>query len=347
MNLRRVVWAVALLGLFVCAFISYQIYQAVFADNTNFKNESKEVFIPSGAAMPEVRQMLEPHLKSWSNFVAVADRKGYSQRVKPGRYIILAGMNNNEIINVLRSQNSPVRVTFNNQERLADLAGRVSAQIEADSLELLTAFKDPEWLQKEGLSEETALTVFLPNSYEFFWNTSAKQFCERMLKESKAFWTDKRVGQAKTQGLTPHQAYALASIVQKETAQTSERPRVAGVYLNRLKKGMKLQADPTVIYAIKQYSGNYDTIIKRVLYRDLELDSPYNTYKYTGVPPGPIAMPDLSSLKAVLEPEDHDYIYFVADMERPGYHMFAETAAQHNQNKKAYIRWLNEQQIMR
>ena len=347
MNLKRVVWAVALLGLAICAYISYQIYQAVFADNTNFTNESKEVYIPTNGGMTEVKQVLEPHLKNWSRFVALADRKGYSQRVKPGRYIILAGMNNNEIINVLRSQNKPVRVTFNNQERLADLAGRVSAQIEADSLELLTAFRDPAWLQKAGLTEDTALTVFLPNSYEFFWNTSAEEFCERMLKESKAFWTEEREEQAKTQGLTPEQAYALASIVQKETAQTSERSRVAGVYLNRLKRGMKLQADPTVIYAIKKYSGKYDTIIKRVLYRDLELDSPYNTYKYSGVPPGPIAMPDLSSLNAVLEPEEHDYIYFVADMERPGYHMFAETAAQHNQNKKAYIRWLNEQKIMR
>ena len=347
MNLRRVVWAVALLGLGICAFISYQIYRAVFANNTNFSNQSKEVYIPTDARMSELKEQLSPMLKNWDNFVAVADRKGYSQRIRPGRYIILAGMNNNEIVNVLRSQNSPVRVTFNNQESLADLAGRVGSQIEADSLELLAAFTDPNWQREAGLNSDTALSAFLPNSYEFFWNTSAEQFCERMLKETKAFWTQERIDQAEAQGLSPQQAYALASIVQKETAQVSERPRVAGVYLNRLKKGMKLQADPTVIYAIKKYTGNYDTIIKRVLYRDLELDSPYNTYKYSGVPPGPIAMPDLSSLNAVLQPEDHDYLYFVVDLSRPGYHMFAETGAQHNQNKKAYIRWLNQQQIMR
>lgn len=347
MNLKRVVWAVVLIGLVVCAFISYQIYQAVLAVNTNFENESRVIYVPTGSGMAELEEVLSPHLKSWDYFVAVADQKGYSQRVKPGRYTLLAGMNNNEIVNMLRSQNEPVRVTFNNQERLADLAGRISVQIEADSLALLEAFQNPTWLSEMGLDDDTALTVFLPNSYEFFWNTSAEEFCQRMAKEHNNYWTDERVELAKAQGLTPEEAYALASIVQKETAKTSERPRVAGVYLNRLKRGMRLQADPTVIYAIKKYSGNYDTIIKRVLYRDLELDSPYNTYKYGGVPPGPIAMPDLSSLNAVLEPEDHKYLYFVADMERPGYHMFAETDTQHNQNKKQYIRWINAQGIRR
>ena len=347
MNLKRVVWAVALLGLVICGFISYQIYQAVFAVNTNFENESRAIYLPTGANLADLEEQLSPHIKNWDYFLAVAQRKGYVTRIKPGKYVLLAGMNNNEIVNTLRSQNTAVRVTFNNQETLGSLAGRISAQIEADSLSLLNEFSSGEWVQDLGLNEDTALSAFLPNSYEFFWNTSAEEFCNRMIKEHKAYWTEDRIDLAKQQGLTPVQAYTLASIVQKETAKASERPRVAGVYLNRLKKGIKLQADPTVIYAVKKYSGNYDTIIKRVLNRDLAVDNPYNTYKYAGLPPGPIAMPDLSALNAVLEPEEHDYYYFVADMERPGFHMFAKTLAQHNRNAQQYYKWINAQGIRR
>jgi UPF0755 protein len=168
-----------------------------------------------------------------------------------------------------------------------------------------------------------------------------------MLKEYKRFWNEDRLAKAKAQNMTPNEVVALASIVHKETAKVDERPRVAGVYANRLKAGMLLQADPTVIYAIKKETGNYDTIIKRVLYRDLEMDSPYNTYKYAGVPPGPITMPDISAVDAVLNPEKHNYYYFVANVEDFGYHMFAENIAQHNRNKEQYIRWLNEQKINR
>ena len=139
----------------------------------------------------------------------------------------------------------------------------------------------------------------------------------------------------------------MASIVHKETAKVDERPRVAGVYLNRLRTGMMLQADPTVIYALKLNSGNFDTIIKRVLYKDLELDSPYNTYKVTGLPPGPIAMPDITAIDAVLNPESHEYFYFVANVENFGYHKFAKTLAQHNRNKEQYVRWINSQKINR
>ncbi|PQJ14849.1 endolytic transglycosylase MltG [Aureicoccus marinus] len=347
MNLKRVVWAVALLGLVICGFISYQIYQAVFAVNTNFENERRAIYLPTGANLADLEQQLSPNIKNWNYFLAVAQRKGYVSRIKPGKYVLLAGMNNNEIVNTLRSQNTAVRVTFNNQETLGSLAGRISAQIEADSLSLLEEFTSGEWVDDLGLDEDTALSAFLPNSYEFFWNTSAEEFCKRMIKEHKTYWTEERIELAKKQGLTPVQAYTLASIVQKETAKASERPRVAGVYLNRLKKGIKLQADPTVIYAVKQYSGNYDTIIKRVLNRDLAVDNPYNTYKYKGLPPGPIAMPDLSALNAVLEPEEHDYYYFVADMERPGFHMFAKTLAQHSRNAQQYYKWINAQGIRR
>ena len=181
----------------------------------------------------------------------------------------------------------------------------------------------------------------------FFWNTNAEGFRSRMLKEYKKYWNVSRLNKAKDLNLTPAQVISLAAIVQKETVKNEERPRVAGVYLNRIKKGILLQADPTVIFAIKKETGNYDTIIKRVLYRDLEMDSPYNTYKYAGVPPGPITMPDISSINAVLNPEKHDYLYFVADVSNFGYHKFAETLRQHNRNKVQYIQWLNAQKVRR
>ena len=168
-----------------------------------------------------------------------------------------------------------------------------------------------------------------------------------MLKEYHTFWNADRMAKATALSLTKNEVVTLASIVQKETAKTDERPRIAGVYLNRLKNGMLLQADPTILYAIKKHTGNYDTVIKRVLYRDLEIDSPYNTYKYAGLPPGPITMPDISSVTAVLNAERHDYYYFVVDVSNFGYHKFARTLAQHNSNKATYIRWLNKRNIKR
>ncbi len=345
--LKKIVWAVALLGLLACGIFSYWIYNAVFAPNTSFETEEVLVHIPSDAGFAQVRSSLQPLLKNLSTFAAVADRKGYSTNVKPGRYALRKGMNNNEIINTLRSANLPVQVSFNNQESLPDLAGRIAQQIEADSLSLLQAFNDPGFLEETGFDAYSKLGMYLPNTYEFFWNTGAAEFRDRMKREYDRFWNEDRLEKARALGLSPKQVTALAAIVQKETVKVDERPRVAGVYLNRIRRGMLLQADPTVIYAIKKETGNYDTIIKRVLYRDLEMDSPYNTYKYAGIPPGPISMPDISSLDAVLNPESHDYLYFVADVSNFGYHIFAKTLMQHNRNKVQYTQWLNSQKVLR
>ncbi|SHG24580.1 endolytic transglycosylase MltG [Flagellimonas flava] len=347
MHLKKVLWATAILGLLVCGFIAYQIYSAIFSPNTSFNNEEAFVFIPSDVGFDELKEHLEPLVADLSSFEAVAERKGYITNIKGGKYSIKKGMNNNEIINSLRSGNIPVKVSFNNQESVAALAGRISEQIEADSISLLNAFDDKTFLSDSGFDSDTKLGMYLPNTYEFFWNTDAEGFRDRMHKEYERFWTAERKQKAKHQGLDPNQVISLAAVVQKETAKTDERPRVAGVYLNRIKKGILLQADPTVIFAIKKETGNYDTIIKRVLYRDLEMDSPYNTYKYSGVPPGPITMPDISSIEAVLNPEKHDYLFFVADVSNFGYHKFAETLAQHNRNKVQYIRWLNAQKVLR
>lgn len=347
MYLKKVLWAAALVGLLVCGFIAYQIYSAIFSPNTQFNNDEAFVYIASDATFADVTENLKPLVKDLSTFEAVAERKGYTANIKGGKYAIKKGMNNNDIVNSLRSKNIPVKVSFNNQESVAALAGRISLQIEADSLALLEAFDDAAFLADAGFDEDTKLSMYLPNTYEFFWNTGGKGFRDRMRKEYKRFWTEERLSKAKNIDLSPSEVVSLAAIVQKETVKSDERPRVAGVYLNRIKRGIRLQADPTVIFAIKKETGNYDTIIKRVLYRDLEIDSPYNTYKYTGVPPGPIAMPDISSIEAVLNSEKHDYLYFVADISNFGYHKFAETLAQHNRNKVPYIRWLNAQKVRR
>ncbi|MDO6605452.1 endolytic transglycosylase MltG [Arenibacter palladensis] len=347
MYIKKILLVIVIAGMLVGGAFAYMVYRAFFVPNTQFNNEVAYVFIPSNSDFEEVKAIMEPLLKDLNTFESAADKKGYSANIKAGKYTIKKGMGNNDIVNSLRSGNIPVKVAFNNQENLADLAGRISLQIEADSTALLSVFKESEFLKANGFNGKTALSMYIPNSYEFFWNTSAEGFRERMLKEYKRFWNDERIAKSKSLGLNSSQVITLASIVHKETAKVDERPRVAGVYLNRLSKGMLLQADPTVIYAIKLHTGNFDTIIKRVLYKDLELDSPYNTYKYAGLPPGPIAMPDISAIDAVLNPEKHDYYYFVANVEDFGYHKFAKTLAQHNRNKEQYVRWINSQKINR
>lgn len=347
MYFKKILLAIAIIGLILLGIFSYVVYDAVLSPNTAFEQKEAEIFVNTDSNFNDVLHKLSPLLLNKENFIQVAQRKGYAQNVKAGRFIIKKGSNNNDIVNTLRSKNQPVKVTFNNQETLADLAGRISQQIEADSLSLLEAFSDPIFLSENGFDLKEAIGIYLPNTYEFFWNTSAVQFRNRMLKEYNRYWNAQRIEKAQKQNLSPKQVSVLASIVQKETSQPSERSRVAGVYLNRLRENMLLQADPTVIFAIKEHTGKRDTIIKRVLNRDLEIDSPYNTYKYAGLPPAPIAMPDISSLEAVLNPEKHDFFYFVADVENFGFHKFARTYAQHLVNSKAYHQWINSQGIKR
>ena len=347
MYIKKILFAIALIGLIAGGVFAYYVYQAVFSPNTKFETETTVLYVPTGSTYTELIELISPLLKDIYSFDKIARRKGYVDKIKAGRYILKKNSNNNQIINILRSKNSPVQISFNNQERLEDLAGRIASQIESDSLSLLKSFKDEVFLKSKNFSLETALAMYIPNKYEFFWNTSAKQFRERMFKEYNRFWNDSRVLKAKQIGLTKNEVITIASIVQKETAKVDERPRVAGVYMNRYKNGWKLDADPTVIYAIKKHRNDWDTIIKRVLYKDLEIDSPYNTYKYIALPPGPIAMPDISSIDAVLNHEKHEYYFFVADVENFGYHKFAKTLNQHNDNKKQYVDWVNKKGIKR
>jgi UPF0755 protein len=347
MYIKKILLVIALLGLVALGVFSYIIYNNIFSPNTVFENETTAVFIPTGATYQSLLDSLKPILKDTDAFALVAEKMDFPSKVKAGKFVLTKNMSNYQIVKVLRSGSVPVKVIFNNQERIENLAGRIATQIEADSSGLIKAMKDPEFLAKNNFTEANALSIYVPNQYEFYWNTSAEEYRERMLKEYRRFWTAERLKKAKKIGLSPSEVSVIASIVQKETAKTDERPRVAGVYLNRFKNGWKLDADPTVIYAVKLQNKNFDTVIKRVLYKDLTINSPYNTYLYKELPPGPITMPDISSIDAVLNYEVHKYFFFVADIENFGYHKFAETLAQHNRNKQAYIRWINKQGINR
>jgi len=324
----------------------YSIYKDIFSANTAFQEPKIILHIPSGATYSDVETILEPYIKNKDRFYFVARKKKYVFQVKPGQFILKKNMNSNDIVNALK-YNVPVKLSFNNQETLNKLAGRISQQIEADSVSLMKAFSDPHFLQENGFTDDTALSIFIPNTYEILWNTSAQQFRDKMLKEYHRFWNQERIQRADSLGLTPTEISILAAIVQKETAKVDERPKVAAVYLNRLRKGIKLQADPTVVYAIKKEHQDFDLVIKRVWGRDTQLDSPYNTYLYAGLPLGLITMPDISAIDAVLYPEQNEYIYFCASVTRFGYHEFASTLNEHNVNRKKYIQWINKQGIQR
>ncbi|WP_418513356.1 endolytic transglycosylase MltG [Corallibacter sp.] len=345
MYIKKILWAVALIGLVVAGLFAYYIYSVMLKPNTAFNNDEAYVYIASNANYQDVRDQLEPLLLDIDKFDALAERKKYTTNVRAGRYVIKKGMNNNDIINSIRSKNIPINIAFNNQESLEKLANRISNQLEPDSLAIISAMKDKTFLEAQGFTKATALGMYIPNSYEFFWNTSAEAFRDRMLKEYNRFWSEARKTKAKAIGLSQDEVMTLASIVYEESKQANEQPRIAGVYMNRLNIGMPLQADPTLkftAYKLPQYQG---TVIKRVLNIHKEIESPYNTYKYAGLPPGLIAMPDISAIDAVLNYEKHKYLYFAADAQRLGYHKFAKTLSQHNVNAREYQRYLSSQGI--
>lgn len=340
--------AVVLLGLVGMGVITYKVYQTFFTANTNFSENEYEVRIPTNATYKMAFNIVAAAVKDREAFHTTAVKKGYPNNIKPGRFFIKKGSNNNQIINTITGLNIAIKLRFNNQERLENLAGRVAQQLEVDSLTFLTTMRDEAFLTANGFTQETALCMYLPNQYDVFWNSSPENFRLKMLEAYKDFWNADRLAKAEEIGLTPLEVSTLAAIVQKETAMVVERPVVAGVYMNRIKKGMQLQADPTVIYAKKLTENNFNQVIKQVLFKDLKIDSPYNTYyknpddtaKYPLLPPGPIFMPDLNTIDAVLNYERHNYLFFVADIENFGYHKFAETGAQHIVNAAVYRAWV-------
>jgi len=345
MYIKKILLFIAIVVVVVLGFISYSIYQSVFLPNTIFNTKTASVYISKNDNYDSLIQQLQPLLKDTESFLSVAERKQY--QLKDGHFIIKKYMNNNEIVNVLRSQNTPINITFNNAESLTELSGMLSKQFDADSLELYKVFSAESFLKQQQMTAQQSLSLYIPNTYEFYWNAKPKDIQNRLLEQSGKFWNSSREDKRKALNLSRLEVSVLASIVQKETAKADERPKVAGVYINRLKRGMKLQADPTVIYALKQKYQKPDTIIRRVLKKDLKIDSPFNTYKYAGLPPAPLIMPDISSLDAVLNYEKHKYLYFVASTTNPGYHIFAKTLREHNRNARKYRRWINQQQIYR
>ncbi len=329
------------LGIICLVFVAV-IYIKFFTSETTFEKDEIYVQIPTDSKYEDVEKILTPFVKNMSDFEIIAKLRSYPKNVKAGRFLLKKGMSAFQLVGTMR-RNVPVKLAFNNQERIENLCERLSSQIEPDTTKLLTVFRDSTFLKSNGFTRDNVFAMFLPNTYEVYWNISAEKFRSKMLDEYKRFWTAERIAKATELNLTPVQVITIASIVHKESVKKSERPTIAGVYLNRLNQGMPLQADPTVIYAIKLRDNDFNQVIKRVLYNDLFIKSDYNTYQNIGLPPGPIAMPDVDAIEAVLNCEKHNYIYFCANVEKFGYHVFAATYEQHQVNAKKYSDWLNKQ----
>lgn len=306
---------------------------------------SGHFYIPTGSTFETVCVALtrERIVKNINTFIWVAEKKNYVNLIHPGKYKIRNGMSNNELVNLLRSGvQVPVKVRFHNIRNLEELAGTVSKNIEADSIDIISLLKNDDFISKYGFNAQEVLSMFVPNTYEFHWNTSGESFFKRMAREYKVFWSEERMIKARKMNLSQTEVITLASIVQAEqTIRWDERPIVAGLYINRLKKGMRLESDPTVIYAKQDFT------IQRVLNEDRKIDSPFNTYKYSGLPPGPINIPDISSIDAVLNYQHHDFIFMCAKEDFSGYHNFSKTNAQHNIYAQRYRNELNKRKIYR
>jgi len=344
MNFKKIILLILAIIIIGVAVFGYKYYNKIYAPNVL---EDTSVYISSNSDFNQILKEIDPLINNSKSFEWVAKQKNYPNVIKAGRYLIKKGMSNNDLINLLRSgKQTPLNLTFNNQDSLEKLSGRIASQIEADSIQILSALTDKDFLLKNNLNKANVLGIFVPNSYEIYWNTSAASFRDRMLKEYQRFWNDSRTSKAKQLNLSKNEVITLASIVQKETSKVSERTTVAGLYLNRYRDHWALQADPTIIFALKQKHGqNYE--VKRVLNDDLTIDSPYNTYKNVGLPPAPIAMPDISSIDAVLNAKNHEYYYMCASVSNIGSHEFARTLAQHNRNAVKYQQWISKQGINR
>ena len=317
-------------------------YKKAYTANVRLKDKFHHIYIPTGSVYEDVLAILENEniLTNIQTFNWCAKRKNYIRHVHPGRYKIINRMSNNQLIVMLRAGlQDPVKLTFNNIRFLEQLAKRISRQIEADSASLMNLFLDKEFIGEYGFDYHSVKGMFIPNTYEFWWNTDARSFFIKMNKEYEKFWNYERENKALDMGLTRNEVSTLASIVGEETRKEDEKQRIAGVYINRLQKGIRLQADPTIKYAM----GNFS--VKRVLRNHLGIESPYNTYKYAGLPPGPIRIPSIKSIDAVLNYEKNDYLYFCAKDDFSGYHVFAKTLSQHNKSARLYQRALSRRRI--
>lgn len=327
----------------IAAVAAYWAYQQALQPNvpTFSEEEERYIEIPTGTNVYELADLLKSEglLEDKGSFLWLAEQMDFSGR--SGRFKIESGWSNLDLLRMLRAgRQAPVKVTFHNFRLKEQLAGHVADFIEADSAAIARLMNDTAFLAELNYNPQTVMAMFIPNTYEFFWNTSAEEFMKRMYKEHRKFWTEERLEKARALNMNTTEVYTLASIVETETRANSEKSRIAGVYLNRLRtKGWKLEADPTVVFALQDFS------LRRVLKSHLEVDSPYNTYRYPGLPPGPIYMASISSIDKTLEAEDHDYMFFCARPDNSGTHAFAKHFSGHQANARRYHRWLREQKI--
>ena len=332
---------VAVLLLLVGGAVAYVAYSAVMAPVV--KNEQTVyIQIYPGDDVRRVEEVLTSvvDFKTTAAFAPLMKHYKYETRVKPGNYAIRPGDSMRDIcLRLLSGNQTPVKLVLPSVRTLDRLAGAVSKQIMIDSAAVMGLLTDVRFLDSLGYTSETIPCLFIPNTYEVYWTMSPKQFVTRMVKERNAFWTPARTAKAKALGLTPNEVITLASIVDEETVKNDEKPMVAKLYLNRLKRGMLLQADPTVKFALGEFE------LRRILYVHLQTNSPYNTYKHAGLPPGPIRIPTISAIESVLNPANHSYLYMCAKEDFSGYHNFATTLTQHNVNARRYQQALNRRGI--
>lgn len=335
-----------LIALFLFLFVSfsYYAYQIVYTSNVDTKGQDTYVYIPKGATFNQAMDSVEASgvIVDKLSMRFIAKLMDYDETVKAGRYELVNGWTNKQLIGVLRSgEQTPVKLTFNNIRLRSQLAEKLATEVEPSVAAIDSLLNDQAYLASLGFDTTAIVSMFIPNTYEVYWTVTAPELMQRMKTEYDKFWTPERKAKAEQLGLSQKEVSTLASIVQAETIKSDEKPRVAGVYLNRLKRGMLLQADPTVVFAVRDFT------IRRVLNSHLRFDSPYNTYKYKGLPPGPINVPNISSIDAVLNPQEHEYLYFCAKEDFSGYHSFATTQREHINNARRYQRALNERNILR
>jgi UPF0755 protein len=330
---------IAVFGVF-----GYSYYQKIYENNVN--SEIKKgfyLYIPTEANFENVLDSLEQNnvLSDISSFKWVAERKKYPEKVKPGRYFIKQGSSNNSIINMLRSGNQKaVNLTFNSIRTKYELAGKISLQLEMDSLSLIDLLNNKTFLEKYDFDPESVISMFIPNTYQIYWNTSPEKFFEKMNNEYKKFWNKERIAKLKKLKMTKLQVSTLASIVQAEqSVHRDEQPTVAGVYMNRIRIGMNLESCPTLVFALGDFSR------QRILNKDKEIESPYNTYKNAGLPPGPINLPEISAIDAVLNYVKHDYLFLCAKEDFSGYHYFSSNFTDHNRHALLYQAKLDKKGI--
>ncbi|MFC4210846.1 endolytic transglycosylase MltG [Pedobacter lithocola] len=339
---KKAALIIAAVVILIGGYFAGNLYKVYFAPNVT--DNQKYLYIKTNSDYNALVENLKTKdiVKSVSSFATAAEKMKLTGNVKPGRYRLRKGMTNRTLINLIKAGNQePVKLKFQNIRKKENFAAYLASNLEADSLSFINVLDSTPLISKYGFNQDNVYAMFIPNTYEMYWNVSPIEFFERMHKEYDKFWTAERKQKAASLNLTPAQVYTLASIVDAEALYDKEMPIIAGLYLNRLNKGVLLQADPTVIFA------NNDFTVKRVTNKLLQVQSLYNTYKYAGLPPGPIMMPSINAIDAVLNRDQNDYIYMCAKEDFSGYHNFAVTKAQHEINAKKYREALNKRNIFK